>query len=61
MIEPRTARLAKVTEPERGLYVLNVQYKDGADPERTILSQDQLAGIVNDGLTMVLNAPRRVG
>lgn len=56
----RTAKLAYLTQPEPGQFVLNLKFEEpglerGQGPfERVQISRDQLRNIVADGVAMVL-------
>jgi hypothetical protein len=55
----RTAKLAYLTQPEPGVYLLNLQFDEpgmarGKAFERVEITRDQLRNIVADGVAMVL-------
>ena len=64
MTAPPLARLAYLTEPEQGTFLLNIQFDsatpritdvmaDGSQIERVQISRDQLANIVKDGVRVL--------
>jgi hypothetical protein len=56
MNTPRPAKLAFLTQPAPGVYLLNLRV-EGEDFYRLEISKGQLANIVVDGAGMALRAP----
>lgn len=56
MSEYPTARLAFVTEPSRGVFVLNVQSDERSELQRWRVSLAHLSNIVIDGARMALTS-----
>lgn len=57
----RTAKLAFLTQPEPGVYLLNLQFDEpglarGQAFERVEISFDQLRNITSDGVVMLLKS-----
>jgi hypothetical protein len=57
MTDPRPAKLAFLTQPAPGLYLLNLRV-EGEDFYRLEISKGQLDNIVVDGANMALRAGR---
>lgn len=53
-MEPRLAKLAYLTIPERGTFVLNVHF-GGKKFLRARITRSQLAGIIRDGIEPALS------
>lgn len=57
MSEPRAAKLAFLSEPAPGLYLLNLR-AEGEDFYRLEISRGQLVNIAIDGVRMALQSVR---
>jgi hypothetical protein len=56
----RQAKLAYLTQPAPGLFVLNVQTRDQAGLTQYEITTDQLRGLVADGAAMSFRARETV-